>query len=384
VAFGSRRTRGNEKRLHSYLGKGFVGDWAMNKVHQMCFGCHFVWVTNCYAVKFILTYDGSNLAVLRLQMHLMGWDVEIVHCSSGFLTDTDYWLGLDANLCYDLLFRTYLHMCANLRSTHPPPKDLPVLPEHMPYYRGPRIVAMPKDALQLAATSDAIATSTMAAIVLLGTSTCFSNHPIKFGAFPSTIPNAMEMDSQKLYNSEYPVFAFRASHFVWALYSFNSGHFALTISKQNLPFLVSLACDPFAYGCALFKEFTQCPIILPSTTTLLNHIRGSGIQSPINGYLIHLPQYQSSKPTTIFWTIQASIVVQLQAIHKLSLFIAFIHPDHDGRSVSKFVSQLSTAGWIISTTLCLFPDYGDSVAGGTSIIVGIHTNTQLKVKKLQF
>ena len=72
VAFGSRRTRGNEKRLHSYLGEGFVGDWAMNKVRHMCFGSRFVWVTDCYAVKFILTYDGSNPAVLRLQMRLMG------------------------------------------------------------------------------------------------------------------------------------------------------------------------------------------------------------------------------------------------------------------------------------------------------------------------
>jgi hypothetical protein len=147
---------------------------------------------------------------------------------------------------------------------------------------------------------------------------------------------------------------------------------------------VSLACDPFAYGRALFKKFTQCPIILPSATALLDHIRGSGTQSPIDGYLIHLHWYQSSKPITIFWTIQASIVVQLQAICKLSLFITFDHPDHDGRSVSKFVSQLSFAGWIISTTLCSFPDYGNSVAGGTSIIVGIHTNTQSKVKKLQF
>jgi hypothetical protein len=38
IAFGSRRTRGNEKFLHSYLGEGFAGDWAMNKVRHMCFG----------------------------------------------------------------------------------------------------------------------------------------------------------------------------------------------------------------------------------------------------------------------------------------------------------------------------------------------------------
>jgi hypothetical protein len=88
----------------------------------MCFGRRFVSVTNCYAVKFILTYDGSNPAVLRLQMRLMGWGVEIVHRSSGFLTDADYWLRLDADLCYNPLFCTYLRICTNLRSTHPLPR----------------------------------------------------------------------------------------------------------------------------------------------------------------------------------------------------------------------------------------------------------------------
>jgi hypothetical protein len=38
VVFGSRRTRGNEKHLHSYLGEGFCGDWAVNKVRHMCYG----------------------------------------------------------------------------------------------------------------------------------------------------------------------------------------------------------------------------------------------------------------------------------------------------------------------------------------------------------
>jgi hypothetical protein len=38
VEFGSCRTHGNEKFLHSYLSEGFSGDWAMNKVHHMCYG----------------------------------------------------------------------------------------------------------------------------------------------------------------------------------------------------------------------------------------------------------------------------------------------------------------------------------------------------------
>ena len=38
VAFGGRCCRGNEYRLHSHLGEGFAGDWAINKNHHMLFG----------------------------------------------------------------------------------------------------------------------------------------------------------------------------------------------------------------------------------------------------------------------------------------------------------------------------------------------------------
>ena len=90
VAFGARRTRGNETRLHSHLGEGFAGDWAINKCRHMCFGHRFIWVTDCYAIKFILSYDGGNPAILCLQMRLMGWDMDIVHRNDHHLDDADY------------------------------------------------------------------------------------------------------------------------------------------------------------------------------------------------------------------------------------------------------------------------------------------------------
>jgi hypothetical protein len=168
------------------------------------------------------------------------------------------------------------------------------------------------------------------------------------------------------------------------VYSFNSGHFASTISKRNLPFNVLLACDPYAYGRALFNKVTGCRCILPSAAALLNHIHGSGDQSLLDGYLIHSHHYQTSEPTNAFWSLQASIVAQLQAIRKLRLIVAFVHPDHDSRSISKFVTQLTKSGWVISSTKCSFPKYGDSVVGTTTIVVGVHMNTQAKVDVLMF
>ncbi len=79
VAFSGQHARGNTKFLHSCLGNAFCSDYAMNKFRHMCWGLRFVWVTDCYAVKFILSYDGTNQAILQLQMRLMGWDVDIIH-----------------------------------------------------------------------------------------------------------------------------------------------------------------------------------------------------------------------------------------------------------------------------------------------------------------
>jgi hypothetical protein len=90
ACFGARKCHGNEVRLHSHLGKCFAGDYAINKMRHYVFGQHFVWVTDCYAMKFLLSYEGSNPAILRLQMRLMCWDMDIVHRPDSELVDADY------------------------------------------------------------------------------------------------------------------------------------------------------------------------------------------------------------------------------------------------------------------------------------------------------
>ena len=100
VAFGSRKTRGNETRLHSHLGEGYAGDWAINKCRHLCWGMRFTWGTDCFGLKFILTYDGTNPALLRLQMRFMCWDMDIVHRNDRYLVDANYWiLVIFHNMC---------------------------------------------------------------------------------------------------------------------------------------------------------------------------------------------------------------------------------------------------------------------------------------------
>ena len=91
VTFSAGRCRGNEVWLHSHLGEEFSGDWSMNKCHHMLFGQCFMWTTDCYAIKFILSYNGANPAILHLQMRLICWDANIVHQNDHFIADADYW-----------------------------------------------------------------------------------------------------------------------------------------------------------------------------------------------------------------------------------------------------------------------------------------------------
>ncbi len=76
-----------------------------------------MWGTDCYAIQFILSYDGAKHAILCLQMCLMGWDVEFGHQNDDYITDADYWSRVGADLCFDQLFKTYLELTWSLVSS---------------------------------------------------------------------------------------------------------------------------------------------------------------------------------------------------------------------------------------------------------------------------
>ena len=99
----------------------------------------FKWVTDCFALKFILTYEGDNPAVLRLQMRIMCWDVDLEHRTNEYLVDADYWSRLGKDLCFDPLLLEYVNQVIGLRKKYPAPERLPMQPQHMPHYRVQRI-----------------------------------------------------------------------------------------------------------------------------------------------------------------------------------------------------------------------------------------------------
>ena len=284
VCFGTLCTRGNKIWLPFHIGEGFSGDYAINKCRSFVFGQCFVWVTDCYAIKFIRPYKGGNPAILHMQMRPMCWDIDIVHCPNLELVDVYYWSRLGVDMDFDPLFREYLELTSQLCQSNPTPTDLPMQPENMPYYRGPRFQpTTPKstkaNTLHIQSLLTDITTSSGCG------HTHLLNVPLCFGELSAVVHTAMP--SCRLLNSKLARYAWQTMQYDWAVYSFLHRHFLSTIKPWGLSFTMCLACNTTKAGCSFFTELVPNATVFSSRNDLLNHIRASGEQSIISGYLIN-------------------------------------------------------------------------------------------------
>ncbi len=69
-------------------------------------------------------------------------------------------------------------------------------------------------------------------------------------------------------------------------------------------------------------------------------------------------------------------------MRSLSVVVAVVHPDNDGRSVKTFSSNLKSNGWVVSSTDVSYPDFGDSITGSCRVILGIHSSCATSVEPL--
>jgi hypothetical protein len=228
VAFGCCCTRGNKK--HLTFGEAFLGNYAINKCCCMAFGQRFVWVTDCYALKFILSYDGQNPGILHLQMRMMCWDMVIKHQNDVCLTDADYFSRLGADLCFDPLLKEYIQQVNAIHHRSLTPTELPIAPMNQPYFRRPRLNMPCKSEQHLSVPQP----SALAAITTTGLQH-LSNWPVTFGTPAAPANTTSDVAPCYLYNLDIMPAGSMLAHFSWAVYSFNSGHFLSTIDKHGYP-----------------------------------------------------------------------------------------------------------------------------------------------------
>jgi len=248
-------------------------------------------------------------------------------------------------LNFEPLYQKHLQLTHHLWKSTPAPTDLPMRPENMPYYRSPRI-HKPTPEIESANTLY-IQGLISALIVLDGRGhTILSNHPVRFEQLQPSLPNTGS-HAQAFLNSKFARYAHETTNFDWAVYSFSNGHFSLTVDTRNLPFTICLVYDSTEVGRSLSHEFASTATVFGSGNDLLNHIRASGDQSTISGYLINSYRFQNSEVTNKFWKLQLPIILRLRLIRSLSVIVAIVIPDHDGRSIKMFTRGLKAAHWIV-------------------------------------
>ena len=137
IVFESCASCCHKENLHSHLGENFTLDWAINMYRSNLWEVPFTFITDYYTLRFILSYDGINAVLLRQQMCLQLWAINLCHrpgkSYAGWL-HVSYWRQPlfqrdDANLPNDTI---------NLRK-HFTPTSGTMLPEKIPGYRAPRV-----------------------------------------------------------------------------------------------------------------------------------------------------------------------------------------------------------------------------------------------------
>ena len=72
-------------------------------------------------------------------MRFMCWDMDIDHRNDIHLTDANYFSRLGSDLYYDPLLCDYIERVDAIKCAHPSESALPMEPQNMPYYGGPRL-----------------------------------------------------------------------------------------------------------------------------------------------------------------------------------------------------------------------------------------------------
>jgi hypothetical protein len=74
--------------------------------------------------------------------------------------------------------------------------------------------------------------------------------------------------------------------------------------------------------------------------------------------------------------------MQLCLIQSLSIIVAIVIPDHNGRSVKSFVLGLLAANWKVSLRNVSYTKTGDPIMDSCTVIITVHSSSASVVKLL--
>ena len=131
VAFGSRRTVGNEVYFHLFPGESTAALWGMMKNRFFLWGRTFTLITDCRALLRLMKYSGSNYAVRRLLLEISGYWFTIVNRPARMLMDADFFSCLGEDMNINPLLTEYMSYSQKLKKQNRP-SDGDITKDNMP------------------------------------------------------------------------------------------------------------------------------------------------------------------------------------------------------------------------------------------------------------
>ena len=349
------------------------GAWpTINKCQQYVFGQCFIWVTNCYVIKFILSYEGSNPAILRLQMCLMCWDVDIVHQPGTELIDADYWSCLGIDIGLDSLFFEHTNLTHQLWTSNPAPADLPMHPKNMPYYQGPCFYK-PKPEGTAADTA-----LVQGLLMDIATSTGWgqthlSNVTIHFGELESAV--LAGTPSQTLLNLELAHYAHQAMHFDWPYIPFwmviSHSQLILTVCPSQFVLHVISPSLDICYSMSL-RLTPRCSAQAMTSSIIFVHQEGN-LSSQLPHQFIQFPNKWGHFSILVTTALDHCAA----ASHKVVVYCR-----DDGCAIKSFTKGLDAAHWKTTSRAVSYLNIGDFISNSCSIITTVHSSCATNVKPL--
>ncbi|KAL3787769.1 LOW QUALITY PROTEIN: hypothetical protein HJC23_009820, partial [Cyclotella cryptica] len=399
ICMGSRRNKGYETRLHSHLGEAFTLDWAINTNRLYTWGQRFTAINDCYSLKFVLSYEGNNSVILRVQMRLQLWAMDIVHRTRDFNVDSDYMSKLAHSTTFDPLLSKYLQSAAELRSKYPPPdgyrkprKSITVSPPDIDCIPSVTIDGVPVDteAQHVSSLFHSISVQQelfFDSISVYPITYVSSSHPIpqlvttRSQARRLTLPEHITPDTpQPLQNHDVPSAARQLTRYHGIVVGLGGGHLAHALSSETLPIQYLAASDPD--NAALFQDFLHIPHIFSTSHDLLQWVLTAN-NIYVDFFIAHCPSSISTQQRSQWFCTIASLIINCRCRHGLQLFCLLTPSKLEGIHIpSSFHETLKQDLWITSTTSLQFPTFGDSIDDTATALLGVHRSTQSSVDAL--
>ena len=367
LGFSSRKCSKAESFLHSFMNEALAVNFGINQWKVFLWGKEFTILTDCRALIWLLSYEGTNAAVRRLQFEILGYWFTVHHRSASMNGDADALSRLALDFTIDPSLKNYYKLASDLERQHPCVNG-PVQPDNLPGFR--RNFKNRKETNISSDTNQSSNNLTRSSFDQ--TFDGITNIPIMTKIFHSGESKQISSCCSSLNCQPLVANALQASTFKWIINRFGSGSFLSVCKEFNIPFSVPLACDITMEGRSLLQELGNASQVVEGSLQLLELIQLS--TQSVQGYYVTSPHSARESEAKDFFKVQAKIIEVLQRRCDLVMFIMQLHLDINEASQIDFLKFLESNNWKISSEIIHYPDFNDAIDDSSKFIIAINSS----------